>query len=116
MGSGENPNSSIEMATLSSDAESRNDWTAQDGSQPSGSKHAQSANLSWDAARLDPHSRASQLVPGCLCRYGLGWVPTVVPGHYPANQNCRIAGMAHFMVNQRRLVFRLRDGHETCCT
>ena len=42
--------------------------------------------------------------------------PTLAPGHCPAKQNCRIATMAHFMVNQRGFVSRLRDGHETRCT
>jgi hypothetical protein len=40
----------------------------------------------------------------------------VPPGHSPANQNCRVAGVAHFMVNQGGFVLSLGDGHETCCT
>lgn len=40
----------------------------------------------------------------------------MAPEHSPADQYGRVAGVTHFMVNQRGLVLSLRDGHETCCT
>src|ERR1035437_379242 len=116
MESEEIPNSAIERLTIVSGAGGWKDRMAQYGSQPCLARTRNPPIVTGDATRLDLDSRASQLVAECLCRYSLEGVPTVAPGHSPAEQNCRIAGMAHFMVNQRGFVLSLRDGHEACCT
>jgi hypothetical protein len=71
--------------------------------------------------RRQSFSRAPRFQDGWKSTRGkLGCFPTVTvtvaPACSPADENRRIAGVAHFMANQGGFIMSFGDGHETGCT